>query len=115
MDFSTGGFNFEGLARALLGDITGFIGFLVLAGGAFWLASKAVTASQNAGTLDAAGAVKARKTARLILTVASLIAVAALTWRVVNVASVNRIPRTDADKQDVYKQMNTISTPTPKQ
>jgi hypothetical protein len=106
MTFSAAGINWEGLARALQGEFTAYIGLLALALIALVYARKAGTAS-----LAAAEAKAARQMATRVFLTVAILATAALGWRVATYASINRMPRADADKSGVYDQMKQNAAP----
>lgn len=103
---TTSGFHWEGLLRALQGDIMALIGFIVILLVVGWIVGQMVKQSAGAGKEmddDAKNVLKWRKKIIICLI---LLASFLFAWRAVTFISANRIPRADVDKSSVYDQMN---------
>jgi hypothetical protein len=112
--FSSDGFQPLGLLRTLQGDIMVWSGFILLALVCWFFARRMITASASDGSLDAAAAISARRTARTIFATACALSVLALGWRAATVAAINRMPRADADRSGVYERMKNNIEPADK-
>jgi hypothetical protein len=113
--FSTEGLHFEGLLRGLQGDLMLWAGFIVIAVTALLLARRSITASQRDGILNTSDAHSWRRNVTRLFAIACALSVLALGWRVATVAAINRMPRADAGKTQVYEQMKKNAEPAKKQ
>lgn len=103
---ATTGFHWEGLLRALQGDIMAFIGLFFLLLLIVWSIGRVVNKLIETGNMTGDEAKKIFKWRRGIFIFFVLLAIIVLTLRAVVFISVNRIPRADVDKSSVYEQMN---------
>ena len=115
MSFETGGLNLEGLARALQGQITLLIVLSVLAIAVQLPVPRVVAHAAKSQNLDSVAASRMLRSTRLAVAIACLMPAALLIWQAAMVASVNRMPRADVEKSQVYEQMKANSTSKPQQ
>jgi hypothetical protein len=115
MSFTTHGINWEGLLRALQTEITVSIGIIAFAFIAMVLVRRYLFEAQDERGLGPDLTRAGLRIATRSFLVVTLVTLGALAWKFASVASVNRMPRADADKSGVYEQMRqTLGTkPTP--
>jgi p-aminobenzoyl-glutamate transporter AbgT len=101
----------EGLLRALQPDVMRFVGFILTTTILLFVAHRFITSSAQRGAIDQTTVRQQRKTANQLAGIVCLIAIAALAWRVMAFSAINRIPRADAEKSDVYEQMKKNAEP----
>ncbi|MBX9926400.1 MAG: hypothetical protein K2Y05_08590 [Hyphomicrobiaceae bacterium] len=105
MNFTTDGMRWEGLLRALQGELMAATVVIVLALVAWSYGRKFIASAERGGTIEAATGLTARSYAngafRVVLVLTSIL----IAVRAAQVMAVNRTPRADADKSGVYEQM----------
>lgn len=105
MNFTTDGMRWEGLLRALQGDIS--IAVIVIIAGlvALVFGRRFIASSESAGVIGQKTGRIARAYANAAFRVLLVLTAIVLAIRFAQVAAVNRIPRADAEKSGVYEQM----------
>lgn len=103
---SVEGFHWEGFFRAIQGDLWGSASVIVFMVFAYVVIRFLVNKTDLFGNREKASV---RKWSTVGLLVIIGIVLVSLFWRIASVASVNRVPRSDADKSGVYQQMDTAS------
>jgi hypothetical protein len=104
---TTEGFALDGFFRSLQGDFMWLVGFLVLSAVALFIGRRLITWSIINGVSDR-DARAARVWATRVATIVTLCAVGVVVWRAVSIAAVNRVPRADLDRSEVYQQMKSL-------
>jgi cytochrome bd-type quinol oxidase subunit 2 len=103
-------FAWDGFFRSLQGDFMSLAGLLVLIAVALLVGHWLLKWSLGNGVNDEE-ARAARLWAGRIATIVTLCAVGVVVWRAVSLASVNRMPRADLDRSEVYQQMKSLEPP----
>jgi ABC-type transport system involved in cytochrome c biogenesis permease subunit len=111
MTLSTDGMRWEGLFRALQGDISRALVTTVIVGLALFAISRMIASRQRGGSLSPANARSARMTARIVALAIIGLASATTILKMTGMIATNRIPRSDADKSAVYDQMRNNAAP----
>jgi hypothetical protein len=107
---TTEGFAWDGFFRSLQGDFMSLAAFLILVAVALFIGHRVIKWSLGNGVKD-----REARTARLwagrLAAIVTLCAVGLVVWRAASLASVNRVPRADLDRSEVYQQMKTLEPP----
>jgi type II secretory pathway component PulK len=111
MTLSTDGMRWEGLFRALQGDISAAIAALLFIGLLLFLASRIIAALERKQSLGTRVARTARVASQVVALGLAGIALIPLVPKMAAMIAANRIPRADTDKSAVYDQMrNNVET-----
>ena len=104
---TTEGFAWDGFFRSLQGDFMSLAGFLILIAMALVIGHRVIKWSLANGVNDRE-ARAARLWATRVAAIVTLCAVGVMVGRAVSLASVNRAPRADLDRSEVYQQMKSL-------
>ena len=107
---TTEGFAWDGFLRSLQGDFMSLAGFLILIAVALVIGHRMIGWSLGNG-VNERDARTARLWAGRVAAIVTLCAVGVVVWRAVSLASVNRVPRADLDRSEVYQQMKSLEPP----
>jgi hypothetical protein len=107
---NTEGFAWDGFFRSLQGDFISLAGFLILIAVALFIGHRVIKWSLGSGINDQE-ARAARLWAGRVAAIVTLCAVGVVVWRAVSLASVNRVPRAELDRSEVYQQMKSLEPP----
>jgi hypothetical protein len=105
MEFTTDGMRWEGLLRALQGDISIAVVAIIAGLVSLILGRRFIASAETGGTIGRNTGQLARSYANAAFRVLLLLTVVGLAIRFAQVAAVNRMPRADANKSGVYEQM----------
>lgn len=101
----TSGFNWEGFFRAFQGNLTSFVGFLILILVLWFIINLVTGRLQKAGDIGAKAATIGRRWTSGVAMIALLVLAIITCWQAATMASINRMPRADVDKSGVYEAM----------
>ena len=104
---TTEGFAWDGFFRSLQGDFMSLVGFLVLIAVALVIGHRVIAWSLGNGVNDRE-ARAARLWATRVAAIVTMCAVGIVVWRAVSLAAVNRVPRADLNRSEVYQQMKSL-------
>jgi hypothetical protein len=104
---TTDGFDWAGLVRSLQGDLTSFVGFVILVILCLAAARRLLKGlrDKRRAAPDARMALRAANGLAALLVAAGA---ALFLWRAASVSATNRVPRADIDKASVYQQMDAL-------